>query len=194
MKIITKLMMTIGLTLIASVAFAHPQHSTSIHSDFVNGLLHPMMGLDHLLAMAAIGFWSIRQGAAMKRSAPILVVIGMLSGAFIAWGGISIVGAEVGIAMSVLLLGILIATMTKLPSIIGAALVIMFMTSHGYAHGAEMAHGASVLAYMTGFTVTTLAITFIGRYLGNLTLKTSNSVTRCLGGIVAAIGLVLAAA
>jgi urease accessory protein len=194
MKIMTKLLMAIGLMLTATAAIAHPGHGAHVHSDFLSGLLHPMMGLDHLLAMAAIGFWSIRQSATMKRGAPLFVVGGMILGSAIAWAGVSLAGVETGIAMSVLLAGVLIATMAKLPTAVGGTLVALFMLTHGYAHGAEMAAGANLLSYMAGFVVATLAITFAGRGLGALMLKADNRVSRALGGVVAVIGGVLAAA
>jgi urease accessory protein len=192
MKIMTKLLMGLGLMLTATAALAHPGHGAEGHSDFLSGLLHPLMGIDHLLAMAAIGFWSIRQSTAMKRGAPLFAVGGMVLGAVLAWSGLSFAGVETGIAMSVLLAGILIATMAKLPTVLGASLVALFMLTHGFAHGAEMAEGASLLSYMAGFVLATLAITFVGRGLGTVMLKADNRVTRALGGIVAVIGGALA--
>jgi len=193
MKAITKLLMSVGLMLTATAALAHPGHGADVQSNFLSGLLHPMMGLDHLLAMAAIGFWSIRQSAVMKRSTPLFVVGGMVLGATLAWGGLNLAGIEMGIAMSVLLAGILIATMTKLPTAVGGTLVVMFMVTHGYAHGTEMAAGSSLLGYMAGFVIATLAITFIGRGLGTLMQNADNRFSRALGGVVAVIGGVLAA-
>ncbi|OEY65457.1 HupE/UreJ family protein [Marinobacter sp. X15-166B] len=193
MKKMTKLLMTAGLMLTATVASAHPGHGLHTHSDFLSGLLHPFMGIDHLLAMAAIGFWSIRQNTAMKNGAPLFVVGGMVLGAALAWGGLNLAGVETGIAMSVLLAGVLIATMAKLPTAVGGVLVALFMITHGYAHGAEMTAGASLLSYGAGFLIATLAITFAGRGLGALMLKADNRVTRSLGGVVAVIGGVLAA-
>lgn len=192
MKIMTKLLMGLGLMLTATAALAHPGHGVETHNGFLSGLLHPLMGIDHLLAMAAIGFWSIRQSTAMKRGAPLFVVGGMVLGAALAWSGLSFAGVETGIAMTVLLAGILIATIAKLPTVLGASLVALFMLTHGYAHGAEMAEGASILSYMAGFVIATLAITFIGRGLGTLMLKADNRATRALGGVVAVIGGVLA--
>ena len=182
MNRLTKLLMTVGLVLTAGVAVAHPGHGEHT-GGFLSGLLHPMMGLDHLLAMAAIGFWSMRQSAGMKRSAPLFVVGGMVGGAAIAWAGVSLAGIETGIAMSVLLAGVLIATMAKLPTAIGGSLVALFMLTHGYAHGAEM----------LGFVIATLAITFVGRGLGAAMMKADNRISRAMGGVIAVIGGVLAA-
>lgn len=193
MNRITQMLLTLGLMLTAGVAAAHPGHGAHGQGDFLSGLLHPMMGLDHLLAMAAIGFWSMRQSASLKRGAPLFVIAGMVGGAAIAWAGISLAGIETGIAMSVLLVGVLIATMAKLPTAIGGSLVALFMLTHGYAHGAEMAEGTTLMAYMLGFVIATLVITFIGRGLGALMINADNRVTRALGSVVAVIGGVLAA-
>ncbi|MEP3563967.1 MAG: HupE/UreJ family protein [Marinobacter sp.] len=193
MNRMTKLLMSVGLMLIAGAAAAHPGHGVHTHSDFLSGLLHPMLGIDHLLAMAAIGFWSIRQSTAMKNGAPLFVVGGMILGAVLAWSGLNLSGVETGIAMSVLLAGVLIATMAKLPTVVGGTLVTLFMITHGYAHGAEMTAGASLFSYLAGFVVATLAITFVGRRLGELMLSADNRVTRALGGVVAVVGGVLAA-
>ncbi|MBM7456255.1 urease accessory protein [Oceanisphaera litoralis] len=194
MNKMTKLLMAVGLMLTATAASAHPGHGMlHAHNDFLNGLLHPMMGIDHLLAMAAIGFWSFRQNTAMKNGAPLFVVAGMIVGATLAWGGLSLAGVEIGIAMSVLLAGVLIATMAKLPTAVGGTLVALFMITHGYAHGTEMTAGASLMSYTAGFVIATLAITFAGRRLGAAMQKADNRITRALGGVVAVIGGVLAA-
>jgi len=195
MNKMTKFLLTVGLMMTATLAMAHPGHGEQVSNGFLSGLLHPMMGLDHLLAMGAIGFWSIRQNTTMKRGTPLFAVGGMIAGAGLAWAGISLagVGVETGIAMSVLLVGVLIATLAKLPTAIGGTLVALFMVAHGYAHGTEMTQGSSLLLYMAGFVVATLAITFVGRGLGTMMLKADNRITRALGGVVAIIGGVLAA-
>ncbi|MBQ0832845.1 HupE/UreJ family protein [Marinobacter sp.] len=192
MKAITRVLMATGLMVTATAASAHAGHDAG--TGFTSGLLHPMLGLDHLLAMAAIGFWSVRQSTTLKNSTPLFVIGGMILGAAIAWGGMSLPGVETGIALSVLLAGILIATMAKLPTAVGGSLVGAFMVFHGFAHGSEMPAGAALVAYLAGFSIATLALTFVGRGLGALMQKTDNRFGRVLGGVVAAIGAVLAVA
>lgn len=192
MKAFAQLLMATGLMVTATVASAHAGHDAG--TGFTSGLLHPMLGLDHLLAMAAIGFWSVRQSATLKNSTPLFVIGGMILGAGLAWGGLSLPGVETGIAFSVLLAGILIATMAKLPTAVGGSLVGAFMVFHGFAHGAEMPAGSALVAYLAGFSIATLALTFVGRGLGALMQKTDNRFGRVLGGVVAATGAVLAAA
>jgi urease accessory protein len=135
MKKITRFLMATGLMVTATAASAHAGHDASTR--FTRGLLHPMLGLDHLLAMAAIGFWSVRQSATLKDSTPLFVIGGMVVGTGIAWGGFSLPGVETGISLSVILAGILIATLAKLPTAVGGSLVAAFMVFHGFAHGTE---------------------------------------------------------
>ncbi len=185
----SQVLMALGLMLTTTFAFAHSGHGEQI-SGFLSGLLHPFSGIDHLFAMGAIGFWSMRQNTIMKRGTPLFVVAGMIAGAGIAWAGVSLAGVETGIAMSVLLVGVLIATLARLPTAVGGTLVALFMVAHGYAHGTEMGQG-SMMLYMAGFVVATLLITFIGRYLGAIMLKSDSRMTRAVGGVVAIIGGVL---
>jgi len=192
MKTATQLLMATGLMVTATAASAHAGHDAG--TGFTSGLLHPMLGLDHLLAMAAIGFWSVRQNATLKNSTPLFVIGGMILGAALAWGGLSLPGVETGISLSVILAGILIATLAKLPTIVGGSLVAAFMVFHGFAHGAEMPAGATLVAYLAGFSIATLALTFAGRGLGALMQRTDKRAGRVLGGVVAATGAVLAAA
>ncbi|WP_420389365.1 HupE/UreJ family protein [Marinobacter sp.] len=190
----TKLLMAAGLLLTATTAAAHTGHGAHAENGFLSGLLHPMLGLDHLLAMAAIGFWSVRQSNTMKQITPLFVIGGMVLGAGIAWGGMSLPGVETGITFSVLVAGILIATLAKLPTAVGGALVGAFMLFHGFAHGAEMPAGATLAAYLAGFSIATLAITLVGRGLGSLMLKADSRFSRGVGGVLAVAGAYLTAA
>lgn len=194
MKRTTRLLMAAGLLLTATTAAAHTGHGGHAENGFLSGLLHPMLGLDHLLAMAAIGFWSVRQSTVMKNSTPLFVVGGMILGAGLAWGGMSLPGVETGITFSVLVAGILIATLAKMPTAIGGSLVGAFMLFHGFAHGTEMPAGATLAAYLAGFSIATLAITFVGRGMGGLMLRADSRFSRGVGGVLAVAGAYLAAA
>ena len=110
MKLTSKLLATAALLTASATAMAHPGHT---EGGFTSGLLHPMLGLDHLLAMAAIGFWSVRQSKHMKNVTPAFVIGGMILGATLAWGGLSLPGVETGITFSVLVAGILIAPLLE---------------------------------------------------------------------------------
>lgn len=189
MKPSHKILLTVSLMLTATTAAAHPGHTGG---GFTSGLLHPLLGLDHLLAMAAIGFWSVRQSTIMKRGTPLFVIGGMLLGAVPAFSGMSLPFAETGIVLSVLVAGILIATLARLPTAVGATLVGAFMICHGFAHGAEMPAGTTLAAYMAGFSMSTLGITLAGSGLGALMMKTDSRITRGIGAALAVTGAVLA--
>ena len=127
-------------------------------------------------------------------AAAAFVIGGMVLGAALAWGGQSLPGVETGITFSVLVAGILIATLAKLPTAVGGTLVGAFMLFHGFAHGAEMPEGATLAAYLAGFSIATLAITLVGRGLGSLMLKADSRFSRGIGGVLAVAGAYLAAA
>ena len=183
MKAITRVLMATGLMVTATAASAHAGHDAG--TGFASGLLHPM---------AAIGFWSVRQSSTLKNSTPLFVIGGMILGAGIAWSGLSLPGVETGIALSVLLAGILIATMAKLPTVVGGTLVAAFMVFHGFAHGTEMPAGAALVAYLIGFSIATLTLTLFGQGLGAAMMKADGRLGRALGGLVAGAGAFLAAA
>ncbi len=193
MNTTTKLLTTLALLATSTATLAHTSHGTHAEASFMSGLLHPLLGLDHLLAMAAIGFWSVRQSSTMKNITPVFVVGGMILGAGIAFAGFAMPGVETGIVLSVIVAGILIAAMAKLPTAAGGALVVAFMVFHGFAHGTEMPTGASLAAYLAGFSFSTVALTFAGRGLGALMLKTDGRLSRTVGGAIAATGAMLAA-
>jgi urease accessory protein len=130
----------------------------------------------------------------MMRGERPFVFANLVFGAGIAWGGLSLPGVETGISLSVMLAGILIATRAKLPTAVGGSLVAVFMVFHGFAHGTEMPAGAALVAYLAGFSIASLAVTFSDRGLGTLMQKTDNWFGRALGGAVAATGALLASA
>ncbi|WP_010628281.1 HupE/UreJ family protein [Halomonas sp. KM-1] len=181
-----------ALLLLAGLAVAHPGHDHVHGGGFAAGLAHPLLGLDHLLAMLAVGLWSLRQSRAFSLAAPALAAGGMLLGAGLAWAGMSLPGVEFGIAMSVLLAGVLIAALVKVPTVVGAGVVVLFMLFHGHAHGSEMPHGASMLAYLAGFTLATLAITYAGRAAGVFLMARENRILRVLGVAITAAGALFA--
>ena len=147
-------LMLLGLS---GVAQAHT--SGLPHADFAVGLAHPLGGLDHLLAMVAVGLWAAQQ---QDRRAlwqvPLAFVLIMAVGGLLGFLGIALPAVELGIAGSVLILGLLIALALRLPVAASAGLVSLFALFHGYAHGAEMTAGASVLLYSLGFLLATVLL------------------------------------
>lgn len=182
------LMLAPAAVLAAATAFGHTGHDGVSHGGFTSGLLHPLLGLDHLLAMAAIGLWSVRQDGALRRFAPLIMLLGMWGGAALAWSGLALSGVEIGISLSVLLSGVLVATLIKLPSTLGNGLVVLFMLFHGHSHAQEMPQGMAMYAYLPGFTLMTLSISYAGRLLGDYLLDRENRLVRMLGAAIAVAG------
>jgi urease accessory protein len=175
--------------LAASTAMAHPGALPHGHGgSFLAGLVHPLSGLDHLLAMLAVGLWSCRQAPALRRVMPLLIALGMIAGAGLAWGGVPLLGVEFGIASSVLLAGVLLASLVKLPSALGGTLVFAFILLHGHAHGSELALGASAALYALGFVIASVGITLLGRLTGSWLMQCDNRWMRGIGAAIAAAG------
>lgn len=186
-RLMFRLLAVAPLALGSGLALAHPGHGAE-QGGLVAGLTHPWLGLDHLLAMVAIGLWSLRQGALVRTAVPWLALGGMVVGASIAALGLSLPGVESAIALSVLLAGIMVASLVRLPSTLGMALVVAFMLFHGYAHGSEIPAGSSLVAFFIGFAISTLLITWGARRLGGWLGSRENPALRVLGAAIAACG------
>lgn len=181
-----KKLLTAAILLAASVpALAHPGHAGM---GFVDGLLHPLTGIDHLLALLAAGIWSARQarrdGPGLRSASPSLalpaVFVAMMgAGAAAGMAGLHIPGLESGIALTVMLTGVLVAAAIRLPAWAGATLLGSFAVLHGNAHGLELPHATSAAGYL-GMSALLLAA---GRLAGTLPLA------RFAGGAIAAAGL-----
>src|SRR5574340_269304 len=144
-----------GLSLFAGTASAH----TGVHSTltgFAGGLVHPLLGLDHLLAMIAIGLWAAQQGGRALWAIPAAFVGAMVLGGVLAWSGIALPQVEAAIALSVLALGLLVTARRKWTVPAGMALAAGFALFHGYAHGVEMPLATSPALYALGFVLATV--------------------------------------
>ncbi len=175
----------VGLCLLAGTASAHTgQHAVT---GFLSGLGHPVSGLDHLLAMIAIGLWAAQQGGRALWAVPAAFVGAMLLGGGLALGGLALAQIETGIAASVLVLGLLVATRQRWSVTAGMAIAAGFALYHGYAHGLEMPQATSPALYALGFVLVTaclhgvgIAASRIGRYA-----------TQTAGVAIAASGLAM---
>jgi urease accessory protein len=145
-------------------AFAH---SEAAGSGLLAGLLHPLTGADHLLAMLAVGIASVLMGGASIWRVPAAFVTAMVIGAWGGYRGLAVPFAEAGIALSVMLLGAAIAW-APLRRYGGAVFggVFLFGLCHGGAHGAELPRTALPLFYSMGFFITTLFIHVCGIFIG----------------------------
>jgi urease accessory protein len=147
------------VALTPALAQAHPGHD---HGDFATGVLHPLNGLDHLLAMVAIGLWAVQLGGRAVWAVPLSFVGAMSVGAAVGISGFALPGAELGILASVLVLGALLVACVRLPLAVSAALAAVVAVCHGFAHGAELPAGASALTYGLGFVAATAALHALG--------------------------------
>jgi urease accessory protein len=134
--------------------------------DFASGLGHPLGGLDHVLAMVAVGLWATQLSGRALWLVPLTFVLTMAVGGSLGFLGIPLPMVETGIAGSVLILGALVALASRLPLVASMALVGLFAIFHGYAHGAEMATESSALWYGLGLMLATAALHGMGIGVG----------------------------
>lgn len=176
-----------------SIAFIFLIEYCSAHGFAGNGLLHPLTGLDHVLAMIAVGAWSAQLGGKAIFLVPCSFLIMMILGGIPGVEIISIDKIEWLIALSIILLGMAISINKKISTLIAGLAVGIFGFSHGYVHGTEIPHTINVYGYIIGFTITTLGLHVIGAVGGLLILEEQNGrkQLRVLGAITLLIGLYL---
>jgi urease accessory protein len=180
--------------LLAGIAGAAQAHPAAEHANgFVAGLVHPPGGLDHLLAMVAVGLWASQLGGRALWQVPTVFVAVMVLGGAAGFAGIAPAGIEAGILASLLILGLVVAASVRLHN--GAAMLLVgaFALCHGLAHGGELPAAASPLGYTAGFVIATSALHLLGLGIGAAATRLSAGlVTRIAGAGVAAAGLALA--
>jgi len=191
-KMTSKLSLAVsaGLMLACGVAEAHPGHGGHGLSA---GLIHPL-GLDHLLAMVAVGAWSTRALPARRAAlGPLVFMLSLLAGALVGMATGAIGGVEPLVATSVVLLGLLLAGGHRGSVSGGMALVATAGLVHGLAHGAEWPAATSALAYVVGFLLSTAALHGAGLSLGLVARRASPRVWQLAGALLGASGLWLLA-
>lgn len=180
----------VSLFLLPSIALAHAGIGET--SGFMHGFGHPLGGVDHLLAMIAVGLWAAQIGGRAFWVVPTTFVSAMIFGGILGFTGIAVSFIEEGVLLSVLVLGILIAGAFKLPLVYSALIVGIFAIFHGNAHGAEMPVAMDAVSYTLGFALTTAMLHLAGIGLGALFQKTNTQVVnRFAGGAIVVAGLYL---
>lgn len=181
-------LMWLALLLISSYAEAHT--GPGAHTGMGGGWLHPLSGLDHLLAMLAIGAWSCQMGGRAIWIVPSAFVGSMILGGLLGFQQFNLPGVELGITLSVVLLGLAIGLERTFPVIIAALAVGIFGLFHGYAHGYEMPVMDNKLTYTLGFVATTITLHVVGAVTALLLLKLSSGsrILRLLGWACALSG------
>jgi urease accessory protein len=181
----------LALTLFPTVVFAHTGVSTT--SGFMSGLDHPIFGLDHVLAMTMVGVFACQLGGRALWLLPTTFVLVMAVGGALGAAGFEAPFVEVGIALSVIVLGAIVALDVKASTAVAMGVVGLFAILHGHAHGAEMPQGAGGLTYTAGFMIATAALHIVGISLGLLIGKFGEQLgsvaVRASGGVAAAAGV-----
>ncbi|MFZ6848932.1 HupE/UreJ family protein [Undibacterium sp. RuRC25W] len=158
---LTKILGLCGLSLFALPASAHISVMHSV-GGFEAGLMHPITGLDHLLAMIAVGMWAAKNQRSAQWVLPVVFPLMMAIGAIAGASGLVVPGVEAGIAASLLVLGLCIALMARLPVSVSAGLVGVFALAHGYAHGVELPSEAAGAWFGVGFLIATVGLHAVG--------------------------------
>ncbi|NJK40693.1 MAG: HupE/UreJ family protein [Acaryochloridaceae cyanobacterium SU_2_1] len=178
------------IALIPTVAHAHPNPITS-GASFASGLLHPLFGLDHLLAMVSVGILSAQLGGRALWYVPALFVSAMLMGGMLGIAGLTLPLIEFGIAFSVFALGTSIILSKHIAPGFVILYVAIFGLCHGYAHGAEMPNTAHSWLYALGFVIATTAmhLTGIGIEVISKRIPQGTLLLRIAGAAIAGTGL-----
>lgn len=178
------------LCLLPSLAFAHVGFGET--SGLLHGLTHPVTGLDHMLAMVAVGLWASQQGGRSLWAIPLSFVCAMIFGGILGVMGVGLPFVEPGIAASVLVLGLLVAFAVRMPLFACGLLVGVFAILHGHAHGTEMPETVAGLSYGIGFVLSTLMLHGLGILIGLYAKKIPvPHFLRYAGGAIACCGVFL---
>lgn len=180
-----------AFALLPTAALAHPGIGPA--SGFEHGFAHPISGLDHILAMVMVGLLAYELGGRALSMVPATFVLVMAFGGFLGMAGISVPFVELGIALSVIVLGAIVALGIKAPTAVAVAIVGLFAIFHGHAHGTEMPENAGGMAYAAGFMLATAVLHATGIALGFLIGSAGNRygqvVVRSAGAVAALAGI-----
>ena len=182
--------LAVGLTFATLPTLAHAHVQVDDATGFVTGFLHPLSGLDHIIAMVAVGLWGAQLGAPAIWMLPVTFPVVMAFGGFLGLVGVPLPGVEIGIALSGVLLGAAVMTESRPPLIIAAALIAVFAICHGHAHGAELPPATSGLTYSIGFVVATGLLHACGIGIGAIHRWSYGRLAlRALGGLISVGGV-----
>ena len=188
-SILMKSVLLLAAFFTSTLASAHSDAGT-ISGGFMSGFLHPMLGLDHVVAMVAVGLWGVFLGRPAIWILPVVFPLVMALGGALGVVGVEIPGIETGIALSGLVLGLAVAFAVKPPIWMAAILVGAFAIFHGHAHGTELPTAANPLIYSIGFVIGTGLLHLAGIAFGELSRWTwGKYVVRSGGVVIAVIGL-----
>jgi len=179
------------LMLVAPGGLAHAHVQTGEASGFLTGVGHPVSGLDHVVAMIAVGLWGAQLDAPALWLLPVTFPMMMALGGLVGLLGVALPGLEVGIAASAVVLGLVVMFALRPPLAVAVALVAVFAIFHGHAHGTELPPGQSALLYSMGFVVATGCLHGVGIAIGVIhRWRWGQTLLRAVGAVVALAGIV----
>lgn len=185
--------LTAVLTMLPALASAHTGVGSTV--GFANGLAHPIGGVDHVLAMVAVGIFAANLGGRALWAVPLTFMTLMAAGGALGIAGIPLPFVEIGIALSIVVLGLVVAVQYEWPVAAAMALVGLFAIFHGHAHGAEMPVAASGATYALGFVLATGLLHLFGIAIGFGIARAgdrySHRITQAGGAAVAFAGLLV---
>jgi urease accessory protein len=177
------------LLLAPTGAYAHEGGSLP-YGSFIAGLAHPVLGVDHFLAMVSVGILSAQIGGRAIWTVPTTFVSVMAIGGLLGWLDVGLTSIELGISFSVLALGTAIAADRKLPVLVAMGAVAIFAIFHGYAHGSEMPNVANAIRYALGFMTGTALLHIAGLLVGDISQHYNRGklLLRIAGAAIAGVG------
>jgi urease accessory protein len=180
--------LSFALVFWAQSALAHPVKGQAV--GFLTGFRHPISGLDHVVAMIAVGLWGAQLGAPAIWLLPVAFPIVMAFGGMLGLLGVPLPGTEIGIAASAIMLGAVVMLKVRPPLAVAALMVSFFAIFHGYAHGGELPAGQNALLFSIGFVIATGCLHAVGISIGLIhKWPWGQRALRFAGGGVAASGL-----
>jgi len=180
----------IGLSIICLPIPALAHTGVGMVSSFTDGILHPLMGIDHLLVMLAVGLWSMIRGNKVWWL-PTCFLIMMVIGASLNFLGFIWLFAEHAIAFSVLISGLLILINPRLTNRLATVLIAIFALLHGYVHAGELSTGMHAIDYSIGFLISTGLLHLLGMAIGFLGLSRWRPINTSFGWLCTLVGSAL---
>ena len=188
-----RILLSLVFALFSSAALAHVGVGST--SGFVHGFSHPLGGLDHILAMVAVGIFAARLGGRAVWAVPLTFMAVMAAGGALGILGAPVPFVELGIALSIIVLGLAVAIRTHWPLAAAMSLVGLFAVFHGHAHGTEMPLDAVGAEYAAGFVIATGLLHLVGLGIGfglaaaSAQIGQGRRVTQFGGAVISVLGV-----
>lgn len=187
----TRNLALLAALLLLAVTDVSAHSAEGLAGGFLSGLMHPVLGPDHVIAMVAVGLWGAFLGKPAIWLLPIVFPMVMAFGGALGVAGIPVPAVETGIAVSAIVLGAMVAFAARPPIWVAAVIVGAFAIFHGHAHGTELPGAANPLAYSLGFVIATGLLHLCGIAFGALAHWPAGKVAvRAGGGLIALGGFV----